>query len=149
MIVSTPTNYDPKKNYFDTSSVEAAIDVVLDVNPDAVQQYGVPMGAYVSEVTPGNCAEKAGMMAKDIITDVGGFKGEALTDLTRALRNLKGGDTVEVTVYRSGQSVKLTVTLDEKPQATEDEQMDAPNGQMPESGSYEEWYDYFYPFFGD
>ena len=88
-------------------------------------------------------------MAKDIITDVGGFKVEGLTDLTRALRNFKGGDTVEVTVYRSGQSVKLTVTLDEKPQATEDEQMDAPNGQMPESGSYEEWYDYFYPFFGD
>lgn len=123
--------------------------LVSDVNPDAVQQYGVPMGAYVSEVTPGNCAEKAGMMAKDIITDVGGFKVEGLTDLTRALRNFKGGDTVEVTVYRSGQSVKLTVTLDEKPQATEDEQMDAPNGQMPESGSYEEWYDYFYPFFGD
>lgn len=36
VIVSTPTNYDPKKNYFDTSSVEAAIDIIRAVNRDAV-----------------------------------------------------------------------------------------------------------------
>jgi len=117
----------------------------------AAEYYGMPVGARVEEVTPGYCAEKAGVQAKDIIVAIGEYEVKNISTLSRALRNFKAGDTTTITVYRGGGELVLTITLDEKPRVTETEPTiewpdDAEN--MPQDGSFEEWFNYFAPFFG-
>lgn len=126
---------------------------VYSVDEDTAKMYNFPVGSLVDSVVAGSCAEKAGILPKDIIVAVGDHEVDSNTGLTRALRKFDAGDTATIRVWRSGQYLDLTITFDERPQ-TDPNASQAPanpsgQGQMPESGSYEEWYEYFAPFFGD
>ena len=118
--------------------------MVSEMDASTASYYGLPVGAYVQEVTAGNCAEKAGLKAKGIIVGLGDYKIKSVSDLTKALRKFKAGDTTTITVFRSGQELSMSITLDEKPRETETEIPVPSGGNLPENGSYEDWYNYFF-----
>jgi S1-C subfamily serine protease len=72
------------------------------------------MGVYIQEVMDDSPAQKAGLKAKDIITELGGYKIENMNDLTRALRNFEAGQTASITVWRGGTELVLTIVFAEK-----------------------------------
>ena len=121
--------------------------MVMDVETSA-QYYGIPAGAYVESVTQGMAAQRGGIQAKDIITEVGGYAVTSVSDLTRVLRKFAAGDTVSVVVYRSGQTKTLSVTLDEKPREEQETAAKQPQQEQYGSDYFEDFNNYF-PDFGD
>lgn len=123
---------------------------VMNTDEESAAMYGLPTGARIEEVVKGGAADRAGLQPKDIVIDLGGYKVSNINDLTRALRHFKAGDTTTVTFLRNGREMTLDILLDEKPQETPEAAIPQPEGQMPGSGSYRDWYDYFFgPFFGE
>ena len=122
---------------------------VQNMDETSAAMYGLPMGAYVLEVVEGASADRAGIQPKDIIIALGEYQVESITDLTRNLRNFRAGDTTTVTIVRSGAQMDLSITFDERPvgfTGTVPSQEDTT--EMPDEGSYEEWFDYFRRYFG-
>ncbi len=124
--------------------------MVSDMDADVAAYTGLPLGARIEEVTAGYCAEAAGLQARDIIVDVGGYEVTNVSTLSRALRHFEAGDTTTITVFRSGAEMTFTITLDEKPQDTTtsaDTQQPSAD-EMPQDGSFEDYRDFFEKFFG-
>lgn len=78
------------------------------------QEYGIPAGAKVALVTPGLCADKAGLKEGDIITAVGDKTIASSSELIAAKNTYKAGDTATFTVYRDGKTLTLDITFDEE-----------------------------------
>ncbi len=77
------------------------------------QYYGMPLGAYVGEVTPHTAADKAGLKVGDIVTAIGGYTVGSYNDVKGALRHFSAGETAVLTVYRAGEEIHLSITFDE------------------------------------
>ena len=75
--------------------------------------WGMPVGAYISSVESGSCAEKAGIQPMDIITKLGDKEITGYTDLMSVLHSFSAGETTTVTVYRGGEDIELMITFDE------------------------------------
>ena len=92
---------------------------VADVD-ESVTSYGVPQGAIIRVVTPDLCGAKAGLQAGDIVTKIDDTDVTSASDLTSAIGNYKPGDKVTLTIFRSGETKTVEVTLEEStPEKTE------------------------------
>ena len=86
---------------------------VSDVSSES-QSYGLPQGAAVRSVTENSPAAEAGLQESDIITAVNGETITGSNDLVKLVKASAAGDTLELTVYRQGQTTTLTLTVGEQ-----------------------------------
>ena len=120
---------------------------VQDMDSESAEMYGLPTGAYIVTVEKDGAADRAGIQPKDIVIGLDDQEVSNVTELTRALRNYKAGDTATVKLIRSGREMTLQITFDERPQQTE-ETASQQQGEMPQSGDFDELYEYFRRYFG-
>lgn len=72
------------------------------------------LGAYVVDVQSGSAGEKAGLEIGDCITKIDDTDITSSTDITSTILKHKVGDTIKITVYRDGETMKLNLTLEEE-----------------------------------
>jgi len=77
---------------------------IQDLSPEVAEYYGIPesKGVLITEIFPGDPADKAGIEPKDVIVAVNGNNVENSRDLTRTIAGFGVGDTVKIKVLRNG-----------------------------------------------
>ena len=71
-----------------------------------------------------------------------------MSELTRALRKLKAGETTTISVYRGGSQVHMNITLDEKPQENQPTEPETQNPSDTQGNGYNDWFGSFFPGLG-
>ena len=98
----------------DAETGNAALGITgHNVDSMAAQYYGFPAGVYVINVTSGGAAEKAGIKAYDIITELDGYAVSSMDELKQELLFHSAGETADIVVWRSGEYLTLSITFDE------------------------------------
>jgi serine protease Do len=86
---------------------------VIDVT-EQMQNYGLPAGAAIQEITAGGPADQAGLKVNDIVTHIGTHKITSGAQLKQIVVNSQVGDVLKFKVYRQGQIVTIMVTVGEQ-----------------------------------
>lgn len=134
------------QNYgYVTGKIDLGMEFVDINSADTAFYYGVnKLGCYVLSVSSGSNAEKAGFNRGDLITAVNGTEISKSSEISKALEKNKVGDTVTLTVTRSGKSVDLDLLLEEyvpsaklngNAQSNNQQQQQQPQQQLPQGGS--------------
>ena len=101
----------------------------ISVSSEAVQMYGIPAGVFVSEVTEGGAADKAGLKANSVITEFNGKTVSSADQLIEYLSYYEPGEEVELTVQvpkgTGYEEETIKVTLDENTSADDSENKDS------------------------
>ncbi|MDE5754002.1 MAG: trypsin-like peptidase domain-containing protein [Oscillospiraceae bacterium] len=85
----------------------------VDVSESDAEHFSMPLGVYVYGVTGGSAAEQAGICQGDVITAVEETEISNMDELNEAKNQYNAGDTIKLTVFRSGQYLELDLTLQE------------------------------------
>jgi serine protease Do len=91
---------------------------IQPVNSDIARQFklpGEPRGALVGDVTPDSPADKAGIKAGDIITEVNGARVVDSANLRVRIASMQPGTTARLKLYREGQEREINVVLGSQP----------------------------------
>ena len=93
------------------------------INSEVAELYSLPKGISVREVIKDSPAEKAGIQKGDIIIKIEGKEVSSVPELNRERNTHKIGDTVTLTILRSGKEEEVKVVLEEEPkESTENNQ---------------------------
>ncbi len=84
-----------------------------NVDAEMAQRFNMPEGVYVYSVTPGSAAEAAGIRQGDIITGIQGQTVKTTDELNKIKDEYNAGETITLTVVRSGETLELSLTLQE------------------------------------
>ena len=112
-------NRETRDKIEDTSKVGYMGIRAADLTTEAIQMYNMPAGAFLTEVTPGGAADKAGIKKGDIVVKLDGQKVSGKNDLVDKLQYYESGETVEVVIARANngeyKEETVEVTLGSKP----------------------------------
>ena len=116
--------------------------VGTSVSEEAASVYDIPEGVLVTEVSKGGAAEKAGIEAKNIITEFDGKRVRSIDALVDMLQYYEPGEKVEVTIQALGnggyEEKKVTVKLDKNTNKNESASETEEGSQNPEDAQEEE-----------